>query len=386
MDSRLNVISIARHLVLIGATLTSSAWAQTLTEPIHGIVDGEHQLAWYDLTLLNIEGQGWRETKLPFDRLPAKAEAIVRPEVWRLSRQSSGICVRFFTAATTIHARWTLTLDTLSEPAMPATAVSGLDLYVKHNDRWRWFAVGKPERQTNEVKLVNNISADEREYLLYLPLYNVPSTIELGLPIGSRMLKAAPAHARVKPVVFYGTSITQGGCASRPGMVYTAILGRRLDRPVINLGFRANGTLDLEMVPLFAELDPAVYVLDCLPNMTGPDVSARTEPFIKALRAARPETPIVLAEDRSYPDGILYPARRERNQLNRAALKAAFDRLEQAGIKHLSYLEGEDLLGDDGDATVDASHPTDLGHHRLADKFEKVLRPLLTIETPSKPQ
>lgn len=366
--------------------LVSPIAAQTLTEPMKGIVDGEHRIVWYDLALMNIEGQGWRDTKLPFDRLPAKAEEIVRPEVWRLSRQSSGICVRFVTEATTIHARWTLSLDKLSEPAMPATAVSGLDLYVKHNHRWHWFAVGKPEQQTNQVKLVNNLPAGEREYLLYLPLYNVPSTIELGLPIGSRLLKATPTPARQKPIVFYGTSITQGGCVSRPGMVYTAILGRRLNRPVINLGFRANGTMDLEMVPLFAELDPAAYVLDCLPNMTGPDVTARAEPFVKALRAVRPETPIVLAEDRSYPDGILYAARLERNQLNRAALKAAFKRLQQAGIKHLFYLEGEELLGDDGDATVDASHPTDLGHTRLADQFEKVLRPLIADEAPSKPQ
>ena len=100
-----------------------------------------------------------------------------------------------------------------------------------------------------------------------------------------------------KPLVFYGTSITQGGCASRPGMVHTAILGRWLDRPVINLGFSGNGTMDPEMADLMAELDPALYILDCLPNINAAQVAKRVVPFVRTLRKARPETPILLVED-----------------------------------------------------------------------------------------
>src|SRR5205823_11246646 len=97
-----------------------------------------------------------------------------------------------------------------------------------------------------------------------------------------------PASRR-KPVVFYGTSITQGGCASRPGMVHTAILGRRLDRPVINLGFSGNGKMEPELAALLAELDPAVYVLDCLPNLNAQEIRERVGPFVRTLRQARPE-------------------------------------------------------------------------------------------------
>lgn len=373
----MNVVRTLIIAVLLVTRTGSGISAAEAIDASQATLDAEKKIAWYDLRLLAIEGQGWTETKAPYDRLPAKAEGIVRPEVWRLSRQSAGLCARFVTDATTIHAQWKLELERLSEPTMPATAISGLDLYVKDQGRWRWVTVGRPEKQMNQVTLVNNIPPGEREFLLYLPLYNVVSSVKLGLPPEAKLAKAAPYDNDHRPIVFYGTSITQGGCASRPGMVHTAILGRRLGYPVINLGFRANGTLDSEMARLFVELNPSVFVLDCLPNLYGPEVTERVEPFVGVLRQAHPDMPILLVEDRTYPDGFLYAARRDRNEKNRAALRAAYERLLKAGTQHLYYLTGEQLLGDDGDATVDASHPTDLGFTRQADAFEKVLRPLL---------
>lgn len=333
---------------------------------------------WYDINLLDVEGKGWKETKAPFDRLPAKAEGLVRGPVWGLSRHSAGLCVRFVTGATTIHARWTLTSNGLAMPHMPATGVSGLDLYVKTDKGWRWLGVGQPTKASNQAILVSGIPAGKREYLLYLPLYNGVSAVDIGIPKGNFLAKApARAKARNKPIIFYGTSITQGGCASRPGMVHTAIVGRRLDVPVINLGFSGNGRMEPELATLLAELEPAVYVLDCLPNMAPKDVADRVEPFVATLRKARPETPILLVEDRSYANGFLVAGQRQRNEGNRQALRAAYERLVKAGVKNLHYLPGEELLGHDGEDTVDASHPTDLGFMRHAEAFIRVLRPIL---------
>lgn len=335
-------------------------------------VEGDDPTLWFDARLLDIEGQGWHDTKAPFDRLPAKAEGKVRPPVWGLSRHSAGLCVRFSTDATVLKARWTVTSDRLAMPHMPATGVSGLDLYARADDgTWHWLAVGRPEATTTSATLVSGLPATVRDYLLYLPLYNGVSQIELGLPPGSRLIRP---DDRGKPIVFYGTSITQGGCASRPGMVHTAILGRRLDRPVINLGFSGNGTMDASMAELLGELDAAVYVIDCLPNMSAPEVAERTEPLVRALRAARPNTPIVLAEDRSYANGAILAGPRERNAEGRAALGAALARLREAGIKGLFPLSGESQLDGDGEGTVDGSHPTDLGFVQMADAFEPVLR------------
>jgi hypothetical protein len=365
--------------VLLGTNAPNAVLAGEVIDPANATTQAGNPLLWYHLRLLDVEGKGWTETKSFFDRLPAKAEKIVRGPVWSLSRHSAGMCVRFETDAVEIHARWTLTSNRLAMTHMPATGVSGLDLYVKlENGRWRWLAVGQPKAQTNTVRLTAGIPKGRREYMLYLPLYNGVSSVEIGIPRANLLAKAdARKPNRQKPIVFYGTSITHGCCASRPGMVHTAILGRRLDHPVVNLGFSGNGRMELELAHLLSELDAAVYVIDCLPNTTAPHVAERTEPLVRALRKARPHTPILLVEDRSYADSFLVTSKRLRNAESRKALKKAYDRLIADGVKQLYYLTGEALLGDDGEGTVDSSHPTDLGFMRQADAFEAVLRPIL---------
>jgi hypothetical protein len=341
--------------------------------------DADGTVLWYDLRLLDVEGQGWRDTKAPYDRLPAKAEGVVRPPVWSLGRQSAGLCVCFVTDAPAVHARWALTSANLALPHMPATGVSGLDLYVRGDDgRWRWLANGRPTAQTNTARLVANLLPGRREFLLYLPLYNGVASVEIGLPKGSTLARGPDRPPeRQKPIVFYGTSITQGGCASRPGMVHTAILGRRFDRPVINLGFSGNGTMDAEVAALLGELDPALYVIDCLPNMTPQQVAERAEPFVRALFKARPKTPVLLVEDRTFANAFAHESVRRQHAARRAVLRAAYDKLiaDKAGGVH--YLAGDALIGDDGEATVDGSHPTDLGFVRQADVFAKAIAPHL---------
>ena len=135
--------------------------------------------------------------------------------------------------------------------------------------------------------------------------------------------------------------------------------------------------MEPELADLLAELDPSVYVLDCLPNMIASEVAERVEPFVRKLRAAHPQTPIVLVEDRNYADAFLIAGRRERNTSSQAALRAAYERLRKSGVKNLHYLRGAELLGDDGEATVDSSHPNDLGFMRQAEAHANVLAPIL---------
>jgi lysophospholipase L1-like esterase len=353
--------------------------AGPVIDPTTAKVDPTTGIHWYDIRVLGLEGQGWTDTKAPFDRLPAKAEKTARPPVWNLSRNSTGLCVRFVTNSTTIHARWTVTNKNLAMPHMPATGVSGLDLYVKTADgKWQWVANGRPTAETTTAQLASGLTGGDKEYLLYLPLYNGVSSVEIGFPKGATFKKADPRPAdKQTPILFYGTSITQGGCASRPGMVHTAILGRRFDRPVINLGFSGNGTLDPDIAALLGELDVAVYVLDCLPNLNAAQVAERTEPFVKALRKAKPTTPILLVEDRTYANAPVIQALAVRNTESRAAYRKAFTALIAAGEKNLFYLPGDKLIGNDGEGTVDGSHPTDLGFMRQADAFAEALGPIL---------
>lgn len=167
------------------------AVAQTTNFRLAPIRTGGSNL-WFDLRQLDVEGRGWNDTKDFYDRLPARAEGVVRKPVWDLSRNSAGLCARFVTDATTIRARWALTDHWLYLPNMTAIGKSGLDLYVKMETGWRWLAVGAPENQTNQIVLVKDLMPGKREYLLYLPLYNGTQFVELGLPPGATLEKAGP--------------------------------------------------------------------------------------------------------------------------------------------------------------------------------------------------
>ncbi|MDE0888096.1 MAG: SGNH/GDSL hydrolase family protein [Phycisphaerales bacterium] len=330
---------------------------------------------WTDADMLLVEGRAFEDRKSPWDRFPARAEGVVRAPVWGNSRHSAGIAIRFLSDSPSIDVRWRLTSERLEMPHMPATGVSGVDLYVRTdlpgNSGWRWVGNGRPSAVENQKRLASGLDRVVREWMVYLPLYNGVESIEIGTADDASI---APAEKRDRPIVFYGTSITHGASASRPGMAHVAILGRRLDVPVVNLGFSGSGTLDLEVAELMSEIDASVYVLDCLPNLRGEQVAARAAPFVRRLRSLRPGVPIILVEDRTYADALFNSGKATRNRENRAALKAARDVLVAEGVDRLFYIEGNALLGADGEATVDSSHPTDLGFMRHADVFEPVLR------------
>ncbi len=336
-------------------------------------------IRWKDIRELQIEGQGWaaRDRKEPFDRLPASAEALVRPPVWDLSHHSAGLLVRFATDAATIRARWTLRNARLAMPHMPATGVSGLDLYVKLPTGWHWVANGRPEKATDEQTLLKDWPGGRREYMLYLPLYNGVTSVEIGVPPGAGLEQPAARPAHVRPAVFYGSSILQGGCASRPGMAYPAIVGRHLDWPVINLGFSGNGKSEPEIAALLAALDPAVYVYDSLPNLSVEEARERVEPFLRVLRQAHPKTPIVLVENAIYTDALFSRERMSLITEKNRILRGVYQKLRKEGDRDLHYVSAEKLYGADGEATVDGTHATDVGFMRMADVIAPALRPLL---------
>lgn len=370
--------SFAVASCLLLPLVASAADTATPIDPTKARREEATKIAWYDAREIGLEGQAFSDIKAPYDRLPARAEGKVREAVWSLSRNSAGLCVRFRTNSPAVHCKWTNTKANLAMPHMPATGVSGVDLYVRDETQtWRWLSVGQPrEGTTHTAALVTGLAPAERDYCLYLPLYNGVSQVEVGIAADSKISRLERDEAHRKPIVFYGTSITQGGCASRPGMVHTAILGRRLDRPVINLGFSGNGKMEAEVTSCILDIDAAVFLIDCLPNMTAAEVTANTAPLVATLRKKYPATPIVLAEDRTYSDAFLKNDRAQRNATSRAALKKIFAEL-QPHDKNLHYLAGEHQLGADGEDTVDGSHPTDLGFLRMADEFSKVLAPLV---------
>lgn len=361
--------SVFGYLALAGALWGSCVWAETI-DPHKGRADPDGKTVWYDGQLLPLEGRAFNDTESYYDRLPARAKATVPAPVWSLSHNSAGMALRFVPAAGTFKVRWVVRSATLAMAHMPATGMSGVDIYRRTPQGWRFVKNGRPSGITNEVEVS---LAPNSECLVYLPLYNGTAMVEVGLPADKRIGPPPPRPAgREKPVLIYGTSITQGGCASRPGMAFTAVAGRLVDVPVVNLGFSGNGRMEMALCDLIAEIDAAAYVLDCLWNMNDAQVAERAEPFIRALRERRPATPILLAED-CNPFGQ-EPTSKAR------LLRGIYDRLKAEDAEKwraLHYLEAKEMLGHDGEGTVDGCHPNDLGMMRQGEVFGQALSKML---------
>jgi len=360
--------------------ISTLAHAQTSYTPEP---ETSNQTNWYDAAKWDVEGKGWKDTITHFSRLPERAKNVVSPTVWELSADSTGLVVRFKTDASTIRVRHKVTggrelskANDLTMPHMTTVASSGVDLYAKDVDgRWRWAASSKPHTKEYDQAILDRTTKALREYMLYLPLYNHTESLAIGVPKDSYFEALPPCNK--KPIVHYGTSIPQGCSATRAGMTYPAIFGRRLDYPVINFSFSGSARMEAPMADLVGEIDAEIYVLDCIPNMTLELVNNNAEIFIRKLRQLRPDTPIVLIEDRSRCNTWLLPEWENTHRARRAALRGIYEKLVNEGMSRLVYIEGDKLFGDDDEGTVDGSHPSDLGMFRAANVIEPVLREIL---------
>jgi len=338
---------------------------------------------WVDSKELTIEGMGWKNDITDYTRLPNKYQSQVTTNVWEMSRQSSGITVNFTVKGTSmVSARWDLRFNGFM-PHMTPQGAKGLDLYAKINNVWEWIGVGKPSKDGLQQEMVLRTGFDpNKSYLckLYLPLYSGVSSVQIGVASGAEVVAALPSHN--KPIVFYGTSITQGCSSSRAGMSYTAQLGRRFDTPIVNLGFSGNGLMEAHFVPILADIDASVYVIDCLGNMgsmTPEEVSTRTLTLVRKLRSARQTTPIVLMEDRlrgmiNLKDEVSVSDVRAKL---RSTLKACYTTLSQE-MKGLYYVEEKLLSTNGSEALVDGGHPSDLGMHDYFIGIEPLFSTILT--------
>ena len=225
---------------------------------------------WYDAATLPLYGKARQDTKELYERLPAEFEGRSRDAVWYLGRNSAGLYVRFSSNASAIWLRWSAKFGNHMNH-QTLTGTRGLDLYVlTDKGEWRFMASGRPTLDSKdcEQKVIGAMEPKWREYMLYLPLYDGLTKLEIGVDREAVVEAPKVDLPRCdKPIVMYGTSILQGGCANRPGMAHTSILSRRFNREVINLGFSGNALLDLEIAELMASVeDPAIYVFDYVPN------------------------------------------------------------------------------------------------------------------------
>ena len=341
---------------------------------LSGISVSEDTVRFYDGQEFTIIGRFHSEKS--YARFPQNYREKLREPVWNLGQHSAGISIRFRTNSQFITVKWSVKNDAVMDH-MPFTGIKGVDLYSYVDGKWKYINTGRVNGKRNEFTLVRGAGDSYREYLLNLPLYDGADTVSIG--VSSSASISVPHENYLiakKPVVYYGSSIAQGGCASRPGLLFTNILARKLDRSFINMGFSGSGTFDISVGEALCETDAALYVIDCNPNTTRDLIYERAVALVKYLKEKRPDVPVLLVEAFHYVNGFGKPLESE-NEKKNIELKRAFKTLKESGIRDLYYREGEGLIGDDYEGTVDGVHPNDIGMLRIAEELEPTIRKLV---------
>jgi lysophospholipase L1-like esterase len=326
---------------------------------------------------IEIDGLPWyAESGDHLSRLPIRLKDSYRKEVWDLAQSPSGGRIRFRTNSTVLAIR-------LKYPGPPdmanmhAFGQTGVDLYIDGIYRdtavaGRDTKLGLPEEHVfyeNEPMVVRDIT-------LYLPLYSPVKVVGIGINAEAEPQAAKP-FAISKPIVFYGTSITQGASASRPGMSYEGILGRLLNVDFVNLGFSGNGKGEPAVARTVADIDAACFVLDFAQNnATVESLKTVYGPFVEIIRSKHPDTPILVMTP-IYSSHESWSRDADLDGMRSVIRQVAGHRIAN-GDRNLEIVEGTDLIGPSrGDGLVDGVHPNDLGFQwmaeGLANRIAKVL-------------
>jgi len=336
-------------------------------------------LRWVQLPSPQIEVSGlpwYGENGGELFRLPVKLKDTFPKPVWDLAESPSGGRIRFRTNSSTLAIR----LEYPHPPSMTnmhAFGQSGVDLYIDGVYRDTAIA-GKDSKPglTQEHTYFHDQPRTDREITLYLPLYMPAKVLGIGLDTDARV-EAPKPFAVSKPIVFYGTSITQGGCASRSGMSYQAMLGRMLNVDFVNLGFSGNGKGEPAVARTVADIDASYFVLDFAQN--NPTVESLTEvyaPFLETIRSKHHDTPILVVTP-IYSAHESWSADARLNGMRELIRQVAAQRIA-SGDRNIEIVEGTDLIGPSrGDGLVDGTHPNDLGFEWMAEglagRISKVL-------------
>lgn len=338
------------------------------------------ELKYVDASTLPLMGTLAPDASKAYSRLPDSLKSKIRPELWSLGTNSAGLFVRFRSDASAIGAEWTST-NKFNMNHMTAAGIRGLDLYVR-DDNGMWTTVSSARPAFNDkhtrTMVITDMEPRMREYMLYLSLYDGVDSLAIGVDSAAVVLPPlAQSPQRQKPVIMYGTSILQGGCATRPGMAHTNILGRMLDREVINLGFSGNARLDPEIAELIAAAnDPGLIVIDCLPNCSSDLLKERLLTFYQIIRKSHPQTPILFVESPIFPLMRFNKETLETITQKNRVLADIYKGIAENDA-NVAYFRGEDVLGDCVEGTVDNYHLTDYGFTHFANAIYPLMKSLL---------
>ena len=335
-----------------------------------------------------------------YHRLPASAEGVVRSSIWSLSLQTAGFAVVFETSSdvSQIFVDYNLTSSTLGFVHMSPTGVSGADLWAQDpaSGMWRWVNTTQPQdlRVCQELVSLQPPNTPGAKYptrwMLYFPLYNGVHGLRIGVPHGATPLTPCTGDCGLglteKPVVWYGSSITQGACASKPGDAYTNAIGRELRRPIANFGFSGNCFFEPDVVDFLLSIDAAAYVVDCDPNsdsMGADFVYNQSLALGRHMLSKRPDATVIFASGTKEGAVWLEGSDNQHTQGNAAIHKAYAEMAAQFPAAALHFVDGDQIYSQPDphvfwEMTVMGTHPSSLGMQRFTSFWAPLLQKFIT--------
>lgn len=307
-----------------------------------------------------------------FTRMPTEVAESVSVGVTALHRNTSGGRIRFYTDSPTVTVAAVSDLVT-GMPHFTYIGANNFDLYLDGKPLGGFYSFWRREGELHYL-LVSKVLPHPGEVEIYFPLYANVIDAKIGLEVGSTLKKSENEYAKEKPVVFYGSSVTQGGCATRAGMSYQAILCRMLNLDFVNLGFSGNAHGEAQMAEYIASLDMSAFVLDYDYNAPTPEYLREThKPFFDTVRLAHPDMPIILMTSPKYDRN------REFNERAKVVI-ATYEAALAAGDKNVYLVTADDMFSEIGDeGLVDNCHPTDLGFWSMAHALLPVMKRALGL-------
>ncbi|MHC1766187.1 MAG: SGNH/GDSL hydrolase family protein [Verrucomicrobiia bacterium] len=323
---------------------------------------------------LAVHGLPWfKEDQPVLRRLPLRLKESFRPPVWNLAQSPSGGRIRFQTDSTSLG------IDA-ENPGfsnmhhMPSVGENGVDLYVDG----AYLGSAWPDANGKIVKEWSiGRSASLRQITLYLPLYKPVVIRGLTLDSDARLEPARPYTVR-DPVVYYGSSITQGGCASNPGGSCQAILERRLDADFVNLGFSGSGLGDPAVAEAICDMHPSCIVLDFWGNPSPVQYAATLPVFVEILRGSFPKVPILVTSPFFFPAERISEAVAHSQATKRTTARQFVERRRENGDDQIVFVDGLEMLSpEQAEGLVDGVHCNSLGFYFNALGLEPYLRDAL---------
>lgn len=343
----------------------------------------EKEITWHDPKEypFSLNGFAWFQQEKIYRRFPKQPIAQLPTRVEALANDTSGGQIRFKTNSKKLAIKVNLKGPaTMSH--MTAVGQCGFDVYIGKPGEQQYFStaipqLGETSYQSTLWDDMDGPSSQLREVTINFPLYQGVEEVLIGMEAGSA-IEAPTAYLSDKQVLIYGTSITQGGCASRPGMSYTNILSRRMHLEFINLGFSGSGRGEKEVAQSIREIEnPACLVLDYEANVSAEEYVATLDPFIQLYREFHPAVPIIVMSRIPYASDVV-PGRHAESMKRRDHSMLTVGEWKRKGNERITFVDGYPMLGTNWhECTVDGVHPNDLGFMKMADGLEVPLRSTL---------